>query len=352
MTRGKTRVLMAIMALALIVTLAAPAYALGEVDLEAEASVVLSVANEAFREDLTGSAVTVLVYKLASMDANGVFTPEADFQALAEDAALWNGGVLGNELVDVQGLMEAAENLIFYGSVEAPEPPAEGEESEPAPVLPESFRISVEPVQGTISLTEYGKGLYLLLPQQTETAQWRYTFSPALVALPSVERQAAEGETGIPAEGHWQYNVPVALKAEQVSLLTDIVIEKSLREYNASLGATTFLFEVRAELDGEIVYSNVVSLTFSGAGTQSVTVQDIPAGAHVTVTEVYSGGSYEVADGQASVDIPALALPEGDEVTRVAFTNTYTDERIPDGSVVNRYVYDGTGWDYQEEAGQ
>ena len=136
------------------------------------------------------------------------------------------------------------------------------------------------------------------------------------------------------------------MKGTRERRLTEIVIVKTLREYNQSLGETTFLFDVEAEIGGVNVFSQLVPLTFSGAGTQSVTVSGIPVGAHVTVTEVYSGASYEVVDGQ--VDIPWLPLPdESNGMNRVPFTNTYTDRQNPDVSLVNTWVRQGEGWVWQ-----
>ena len=45
-------------------------------------------------------------------------------------------------------------------------------------------------------------------------------------------------------------------------------------------------------MNDEVVYSNVESITFTAAGQESVILDRIPAGAQVTVTEVYSGSSY------------------------------------------------------------
>ncbi len=329
MTRKK-KAAAVLAALALVLGLGPGALA-AQIDTAAEGTVLLTAADEdGHRADLAESTVKVAVYKVADVDENGLFTLEERFAPLAENEQ-WNGGNLGQD-TRAQDLLDGAMDLIVPAD-------ADGETENTEPALVPDAEVETNAVDGEIKL---GVGLYVLAPGEVQTERWVYTFGPVLLAVPAT------------VDGAWSYELPVSMKAERVPRLTEIVIDKTLTSYNATLGPTTFLFDVEAERDGESVYSNVVGLTFSGPGTRSVTVSGIPVGSHVTVTEVYSGGSYAVAGGRVSVEIEQLPLPEGENVTRVPFTNDYDDHRIPDGSVVNTFAFNGTGWQWQssEEVAQ
>ncbi len=338
MTRWIRRILTGAVSAALIAALAAPAAALGEIELDTPGGVTLNVTESELREDLAETAAVVFVYKVADVDESGTFTLTDRFAALADDPQ-WNDGHLGGN-TRLQDLQESALALLL---AETPEAPAEADEESEAALPEPDVQVETALTGGEVPLDSLG--LYLLAPQGVETEEWSYTFNPILLAVPSADQES----------GEWMYECAVSMKAERESRLTGIVIQKTLQNYNATLGPTTFLFEVRAEKDGELVYSNVAALTMSGPGTQSVTVEGIPAGAHVTVTEVYSGASYSPVGGQVSVEVEDLPLPEdGQEYARVPFTNDYNNRRVPDSAVTNTFVYDGTGWQWQssQEAGQ
>lgn len=345
MTRAKKSVIAAAAALCMMIAMV-PALALGGIDMNESGSVTFDLSNETFREDMAETVLQVDVYQLATVNEGGIFTLTGSFAALA-DIPQWNGGLLDRN-TDLEALTTAAMALI------APETPAEDEADEtPAEAaIPPLETVEVKAVEGSIDLSPWGLGLYLLLPADAETGLWRYTFSPVLLSVPSVRQPADTPSDG----GEWVYSVPVFLKPEQGRRLTEIVIYKELLEYNATLGPTTFVFEVTAADDtGAVVYSNVAALTVSGAGTQTVTVSGIPVGCDVTVREIYSGGSYTPVNGAIAVPIEDLPPAVDGSVNRVDFTNTYTNERIPDTAVVNTYVWSGSGWRWtggqSEEAG-
>ena len=67
--------------------------------------------------------------------------------------------------------------------------------------------------------------------------------------------------------------------------------------------------------------SNVVSTTHSSAGTKAAIADHIPAGAKVTVTEVYSGAGYRlVSEPQQTAEISA------DEIVKMCIRDRYTAE--------------------------
>lgn len=170
-------------------------------------------------------------------------------------------------------------------------------------------------------------GLYLVVAHQVESDQYIYSFTPYLVSLPGNNY----GQVG--ANDDWIYDVEVSLKPSRENRFGDLEIKKTLKTFNATLGGATCVFRIEAEKDG-IVYSDVKSIVFDAAGTESITIaQKIPAGAVVTVTEVYSGSSYEItSDPEKAQTIIA------DQIVSVDFTNDY-DERLNGGtSVVNHFV--------------
>ncbi len=315
-------------ALALVLGLGPGALA-AQADPAAEGTVRITAEETDYRDDLAESTVKVAVYKVADVDENGLFTLAERFAPLAENEQ-WNEGRLGAE-TKMQDLLDGTMALI----VPAPAEDAEAEAESPEPALAPDMETETAAVDGEIKL---GLGLYVLVPEEVQTERWVYTFSPMMLTMPAT------------VDGAWSYELPVSMKAERESRLTEIVIDKTLTSYNASLGPTTFVFDVEGVLDGQNVFSNTVSLTFSGAGTQSATVSGIPVGAHVTVTETYSGASYVPADGRVSVEIEELPLPEGENVTRVPFTNTYDERLVPDASVVNTFVFNGTGWQWTSQS--
>lgn len=359
MTRAVRSICAAALALCLLAP-AAPALALGAIDMTTPGSITLSAADtqDGYREDLAQATMDVTVYRVATVNEYGAFTLTDDFLPLMDTqaaAAAWNGGILNSES-QVKTLQAAALALVQPAApgeegAESAEPPAES-------ALPAGKTYTaVAAVEGVIALEDdpetdarEDKGLFLVIPAQVETALWRYTFQEALLAVPSIQRGGQDGGQG---EDQWVYDVPVTLKAQRERRLTELVIDKSLSGYNATLGPATFLFEVTAQIDGKVVYDNVAGLTFDGSGSRSVTVSGIPVGAQVTVTEVYSGGSYTPSGGNR-VELGSLPPAETDGPSHAAFANDYDGRRVPDRSVINTFQFNGTGWQWQssEEAGQ
>lgn len=205
--------------------------------------------------------------------------------------------------------------------------------------------------------TEYGiavidsleTGLYLVDARQVESSDYTYDFTPFLISMPNNYYYSTGDDT-------WVYDLTgdnaVSLKTARTDRLGDLVIHKSLDVYNETIGGATFVFRIEAvktDVDAKedaadrtkVVYSDVVSMTFTGPGTDSIIIKDLPAGAEVTVTEVYSGASYKVTT-DASVTKEILAETAVD----ITFENTY-DSRLNGGSgIVNSFTYDSEtkGW--------
>lgn len=174
-----------------------------------------------------------------------------------------------------------------------------------------------------------------------------YTYEPELVSIPSKQVTAEDGEiqntTG--GNGEWLYDMSVTLKPNEGPRYGSLEIVKELLSYEAGSEAT-FIFQVDAVLNGEKVYSNVIPITFDSAGKNTVVVDRIPVGAQVTVTEIYSGVSYEVVS-------PVTVTPAGvitlEGMLQADFTNTYTDTPGDGGAITNRFEYTiDNGWNWQK----
>ena len=276
------------------------------VDTERKCSVQVNVPEDQFAE-LGELDVDINLYQVADMNENGTFTVVSGFEALAgveeitsaTTAAEWEAfAVLAKETVDAGAVVPTATGTTSNGSY---------------------------------TFEGLNVGLYLVDAQTALSPTSEYTFNPVIVSVPNNYFYTTGND-------EWTYELTgdnaVTLKPEQADRYGDLEIEKTLDTYNDSVGGATFVFQVEAVKDGESVYSDVVAISFDGAGQKSLTIEGIPAGAEVTVTEVYSGASYTAtSDSTQTVEIVA------DEMVGTAFSNTY-DEGLNSGDgLVNHFSY-------------
>lgn len=87
-------------------------------------------------------------------------------------------------------------------------------------------------------------------------------------------------------------------------------------------------------------------MTFSAAGSENITLEQIPAGLMMTVTEEYSGASYEyVGSNEEQVLIwseEAVLVGAGPEAS-VTFENRYGGGSQGGYGVTNHFESDGAG---------
>ena len=153
-----------------------------------------------------------------------------------------------------------------------------------------------------------------------KSGSFLYRFLPMLVSLPN----RTDGED-------WDYNLTVPLKVEQTGYVD---IAKTLRTYEESEGTARFLFDVEAELDGELVYSNVEYMDFTAAETQVKRIEGLSEGTTVTVTEVYSGARYRLEGSNTQT----VTVEYGESAT-VTFVNDYYPSQVSGETVVNQFTY-------------
>lgn len=194
---------------------------------------------------------------------------------------------------------------------------------------------------GTGKVEEMSVGMYLVKADTVFSPEYEYSFTPYLISVPNNYWATSGDDT-------WVYDVTTGLKPGRENRLGSLVINKTLTSFNSTLGPASFVFQVEGEKDYEQVYSNVVSVVFDGTGTKSIQIDDLPAGATFTVTEIYSGASYTLTTAPSQT---AKIIAEGEEGSpvSVSFTNTY-DERMNGGaSIVNHFTNTDGVWDWQQQ---
>ncbi len=309
MARLKHSATAALLALALLVLplFASAASAAGSIDGSRQCSVVVSVPDD--MPELATTPVTVSLYRVAAMGDDGSLTSTDRFASLDVNGAAY-------EDLDAAALADkAAASVSASTSAEAD---------------------AVAIVTGTATVDGLAPGLYLIMADPASTSSATYTFSPSLVPLPAWDD----------ATQSWAYNdVQVELKASVSDRMASLEIVKTLKTMDASLGDPTFVFDVKAELDGKVVYANVAAVSFDVAGKKSVVLADcIPVGATVTVTEVYSGASYHaVTDESQTITIGADNL-----APQVFFENEPTGDRKHGSGIENAFSKGDGGWQLEQ----
>lgn len=324
---GALALLMVVASLSLSGTFAA-----GLIDTEAKCSLTLSTTGAEYAADIqTIPQLTAKLYRVAEVSDTGIYTP---VDAFAGDSGL-------EKLSDLKTREDSSDWAQTWEELATA---AAKVVTDKAPAETANITMTADAATGnSIGRAEdLQTGLYLVVVDTAQSSEYEYSFSPYLVALPGSEyRQTGSYGTG---EDEWNYDQTVGLKAEREPRYGQIEIVKSLREFNASLGDVTFVFQVsatRAEdgAEAELVYDNVVSITFSQGEplTKSARIDHLPAGSLVTVKEIYSGGSYETAPDTAD---GAEAIVSADETTAVEFENVYNDRMISGYGVTNHYRYE------------
>ena len=279
--------------------------------------------------DLNNSLIQVELYRVASVDVSGRYTALAPYEELSKSLASLNDTTTAQEWGT---LAEKAYVLTV---------PETGEGGG-APVVSPADSASFRPADGdAVAKTISGlqTGLYLAAAEDVVTEEYIYHFTPYLISLPGNSYAPPEDE-----DDTWEYDVTVGLKPGQEDRMGDLEIVKTLRSYNETLGGASFLFEIRAEKNGLLVYSDVCSLAFDGPGTRSVKIEGkIPVKADVTVTEVYSGSSYQVTEGTAEEQHPVI---EAEKTAVAEFSNEYDDRLNGGTSIVNTFFT----WTEEDEA--
>lgn len=288
-------------------------YAADSVKVDEKCSITYAVDSESFKE-VKVNEVTVNLFKVADIDVTGDYTVKEAY------ASVLDLSDIGPDLTANKWEEKTLAVKTLIDTVNADDD-------------------STNDVVGTTNTTNLETGMYFVYPDQYVTDNYVYDFTPSLVSLPNNEYYKTNNDS-------WVYDVTVNLKPERSDRYGDLVINKELTEFNASVGGATFVFEVNAvktDVDTNeevVVYSDVVSMTFNAAGTKSVKIKNIEAGAVVTVTEVYSGASYQLVAG--SEKVVSTTILADDEVA-VGFTNENNDGLNGGSGLVNTFTFNEDG---------
>lgn len=310
------------LALALLLTLLAVPEAYGAGGIETERGCSITIQLDGQFPELDNLPIPVKLYRVASVGADGSYALMDAFAGLDADAL--------SEGASAETWSKLAEEAADKAQKDAVQPTAQ---------------IQIQKLAGEEHATGQAEhlatGLYLVEAETVQSGEYVYEFIPYLAALPN-NYYASTGDDA------WVYDVESELKPEQTPRYGRLVIEKTLEAYNATLGGASFVFQVEATKDGKSVYSDVMSLAFDGTGTKSLEIGGFPAGAQVTVTEVYSGACYTAT---TSTEQTAVIVAEGDngDPARVQFVNTYDERNNGGTSIVNHFYYADGEWKVQQQ---
>ncbi len=133
----------------------------------------------------------------------------------------------------------------------------------------------------------------------------------------------------------------------------DLIIRKLVDRYELDT-EKSFIYKVEVFVDEEKTEEKFVQLLYSKqeGGLKEAVIKDIPIGATVKVTEIYTGASYELqSENEVTLMIEAPPI-DGGEANVATFINTYGDYHEKGTSVKNTYSRDEEGdWEISQEGG-
>lgn len=283
-----------------------------------DCSVEFSVGGE--YKELNTNDLSVKLYRVASVDKAGAYTPVSDFSGLDLSA-------LSRENKDSAATWlkraQAAEDMVTDNTAVAADPTIKN---------------------GKATVKNLKTGLYLVSVEQLVTPNYVYTFTPYLISLPN-NYYSGEGTSDA-----WVYNLTgdnaIGLKPEQQQRTGDLIINKTLKNQNTTFGdKATFVFQIDIT-NGDKKESKVEALTFDAVGDQSVHLTGLPAGAVVKVTEVYSGASYDLKSDNG-VETVIKANDEYSQadapVAEVSFVNDVNNSTNGGYGVINHFELNDKG---------
>lgn len=177
----------------------------------------------------------------------------------------------------------------------------------------------------------------------------RFTFNPQLVTVPT--KAPLDGVSITSNPGDWIDSVDVTLKYEKSVSLRII---KNLPEIEQIVGVpedATFVFNIEGMKDGVVEYSNVATIKFDKAGSNSVVLDYIPSGLTLVIKESYSGTSYQPSSENTVTITPEdqNGILTADGIMQVEFTNTYNGNSNRGGSVVNSFENTSGDWVWSKD---
>lgn len=325
MKKGMAASLVGVLALSAFALYGGNAWAADPIDLTKTCSLTIEVeSGSQFEADLDQMTIPVDLYKVADVDVSGSYTELTGFEGIGLDGV--SDATTADEWLT---MAETAAGKLTDASV-----PTE----------------SIQLVNGSAVADALEAGMYLVVPAETYNADYSYLyqFTPYLTALPGNDYYNSGNDA-------WIYDTTIGLKVGREMQYGGLTINKKLLGYNNLTQDGTFVFQIEGVKDG-VTYSNVAQITMTAAGDASTYVEGIPVDMEVTVTEIYSGGSYEPeGDTVAKATIVADQIVEaGGDGASVSFTNDYNDKLIPGTGVLNQFYApdeEGADWGFEQNDG-
>lgn len=314
-----------IFALALALLLALPAlpgaFAAGAVDTAKKCSVTFRLEGmEAEYTELGQMEIPIKMYRVADMDATGNYAVLEGFEGL-----------------DFSGINSATSAKDWQQMAQTAIDAVEKEDMQPDGETALNGAGEDDGIVGGLAA-----GMYLVRAETVQSPEYSYAFAPYLLSLPNNYFYQTQDDA-------WVYDVTSELKPDQTERYGSLEIVKQLGSYNQSLGNAYFVFRVEATRGSQNVYSNAFALDFNAPGEKKLLIEHIPAGTQVTVTEVYSGASYE-ASGDSVRQTAIIAEGETGGPASVTFRNEYNNHRNTGTGIVNRFTYQDGTWDVEQQA--
>jgi hypothetical protein len=345
------------------------------VDLDQNCSLKINPGNSIVADDIATANVVIDLYRVA--DA----VPVTGFDTYDWQVNEPFSSITIDKKIDGEGWKKLAQQAADIVLGTAPAGKTEWDPSATAGAIDSSLKVlDKDPNQ---PITDLPAGLYLIIARGSNITEYagtvtdettgttgtvtiaksrgfKYSFSPELISMPT----KAADETGVintANPGPWIYfaedGAEVTLKPSQEVNLGPLKIVKNLEDYAQREKTTdgqsrkikdpaTFIFKVVVYADetkAEVIFQDYVSIVFDAYGSQSATINGLPAGGYAEVTEEYSGRVYTIEPGAKNAVI--VAEGEEDAPATVEFTNSYTDKEPGGGSVTNRFSYgEKDGW--------
>ena len=266
------------------------------------------------------------LYKVGTISAEFAVTPLPDYAAAATAAGETLSALTPE--TPAETVMELA--LALQEQVTA-------EDS----TLKPDFDVAVTGGQGVVDAAPCGLYLLTVDPLEDKVAGSSYASNPVLLWVPRA--------TGI-VNGEYKFDTDVKalIKLQKDAMFGKLVIEKQIDGLDENYPKATFVFSVKATVDGKngekvTILDSVYTINFDGVlGANTVEIDGLPAGAEVTVEEIYGPG-YVLASGSK---VQTVVIQGNDTVT-VVYKNTPTRPRRY-VMVENDYVYkDGHGYAFE-----
>lgn len=279
-----------------------------------------------------------LVAKAVQQPGTDAFTFKVEDSSSFAKLASKVEALYTDEEADYDSLAAAAAELVRAGS---PTPEATIANGDTEENLPAGLYLALAHNEGQ---TNYFVGIGNSIRTVALTSSQEFTFKPQLISIPTKESGTTAGAD------EWIYSVKAQPKADVKARFGSLRIVKDLLTYETSSNAT-FVFNVDVKVGGSVYLSNVYTINFSEAGKDSVTIDNLPVGAEVTVIESYSGANYSAVAGDETEKTTTIYAGQTSEVV---FTNDYNESGSGGGAVVNTFeaVPDsqtGTRWQWSRD---